>query len=425
MEVQTREDLKRIFRDWWPQFKLQYPEYATDYYDEVIGKMLNCGDPEVGRSTYICERCGETVRVPFSCKSCFCLSCGRKYMYDWVQHVADTRLPYVMYRHVIVTVPEEFRVDFYRRPELLKELPRSANACVVKMWSWQKKMPLEPAVIAVTQTAGRAGNYNPHVHMLVTSGGLDANGEWADMGYVDYDKFHRLWRDELLDMLSRKIPEAREKIEACRARHPRGLVAHIKKEAVPDQGDDLVGYLAKYVMSPPIAVRRIVWYDGERVRYWYRDHKTSRRQTETVDVMQFIGRMVQHILPKGAQRIKYYGLHANHKRKDAKELVYRAIARARRRGELRSKPRRGRFSYRQRMLFTLKKDPLLCSRCGCEMVLLSIWHRDSGFIIDRFDELFQDVEDDSARQGDDSPRGSDAGTGQDRVVQLQLPLVWV
>ena len=69
-------------------------------------------------------------------------------------------------------------------------------------------------------------------------------------------------------------------------------------------------YVAKYVVSPPISVRRIDRYDGERVTYHYRSHRTGRMEHETVPVDTFIGRMVQHTLPKGFKRIRYYGAQA-------------------------------------------------------------------------------------------------------------------
>ena len=66
--------------------------------------------------------------------------------------------------------------------------------------------------------------------------------------------------------------------------------------------------LAKYVASPPIAVRRILDYDGKTVTYWYKDHKSKSKKVEKVDVDTFIGRMVQHIMPKGFKRVRYYSL---------------------------------------------------------------------------------------------------------------------
>jgi hypothetical protein len=74
----------------------------------------------------------------------------------------------------------------------------------------------------------------------------------------------------------------------------------------------LTRYLVKYVVSPPIALSRIIAYDRDQgtVTYWYRDHRRPGKTRETVSRETFIGRMVQHILPKGFQRIRYYGLQA-------------------------------------------------------------------------------------------------------------------
>ncbi len=78
-----------------------------------------------------------------------------------------------------------------------------------------------------------------------------------------------------------------------------GFVAHVTKGKVPKKCKGLARYLAKYVASPPIAVSRIVGYDGQTVTYWYRDHETKKKKKETVPVFTFIGRMVQHIMVKG------------------------------------------------------------------------------------------------------------------------------
>ena len=69
-------------------------------------------------------------------------------------------------------------------------------------------------------------------------------------------------------------------------------MTNVQKGAVPSQYQSLARYVAKYVVSPPIAVRRIDRYDGARVTYHYRSHRTERVEHETVDVATFIGRMV-------------------------------------------------------------------------------------------------------------------------------------
>src|SRR5256885_17209370 len=99
-------------------------------------------------------------------------------------------------------------------------------------------------------------------------------------------------------------------VDTCFRQYPNGLVTNVQKGAVPSQYQSVARYVAKYVVSPPISVRRIDRYDGQRVTYHYRSHLTARVEHETVAVDTFIGRMVQHTMPKDFKRIRYYGVQA-------------------------------------------------------------------------------------------------------------------
>ena len=93
-------------------------------------------------------------------------------------------------------------------------------------------------------------------------------------------------------------------VDVCFRKSPHGLVTNVQKGQVPSPSQSVARYVAKDVVSPPIAVRRIDRYDGERVTYHYRSHRTDRMEYETVTVDTFIGRMVQHTVPKGFKRIR-------------------------------------------------------------------------------------------------------------------------
>ncbi len=109
----SKETFKQIFRDHWPFFKERHRRYDTPYYETVIQKMLNCGDPEtMGYLQYRCTRCGETRRIAFTCKSCFCLSCAKGYTDRWVDFIGRRLLPGVTYRHIVLTVPESLHRFF-------------------------------------------------------------------------------------------------------------------------------------------------------------------------------------------------------------------------------------------------------------------------------------------------------------------------
>ena len=80
------------------------------------------------------------------------------------------------------------------------------------------------------------------------------------------------------------------------------------------------------MVSPPISLRQIDGYNGQSVTYHYRSHKTERVERERVDVYTFIGRMIQHVFPKGFQRIRYYGVQATKTFEKIKGLIHEAVA---------------------------------------------------------------------------------------------------
>jgi len=112
---------------------------------------------------------------------------------------------------------------------------------------------------------------------------------------LPYALLRRKWQWHLLTMLRQtlKTDAINQLVDGCFRKYPDGLVTNVQKGQVPAQYQSVARYVAKYVVSPPIAVRRIDRYDGERVTYHYRSHRTERVEHETVEVDTFIGRMVQ------------------------------------------------------------------------------------------------------------------------------------
>ena len=172
---------------------------------------------------------------------------------------------------------------------------------------------LKGGSIVVVQTHGRNGQYNPHLHIIATSGGWDAQAEqWVHLGYVPYPMLHKKWQWYALEMCREalKTNEMDDLVKACYAKYPNGFVANVQKGDVPSRYQSLARYLAKYVVSPPISLRRIDRYDGREVTYHYRSHRSERVEWERVDVYTFIGRMIQHSFAKGFKRLRYYGVQA-------------------------------------------------------------------------------------------------------------------
>src|SRR5882762_5165250 len=226
-------------------------------------------------------------------------------------------------------------------------------------YSTVKGKALKGGYITVLHTHGRNGQYHPHLHVLASSGGYDAPGEcWEHLQYLPYALLRRQWQWHLLTMLRQtlKTDAVHRLVETCFQKYPDGLVTNVQKGAVPAQAHSVARYVAKYVVSPPIAVRRIDRYDGERVTYHDRSHRTERVEHETVDVNTFIGRMVQHTMPKGFKRIRYYGVQATKTFAKAKGVIQAALAKVE--GVVRGAVKIiARLTYRQRYEQSTGRDP--------------------------------------------------------------------
>ena len=193
----------------------------------------------------------------------------------------------------------------------------------------------------------------------------------------------RKWQWYLLRMVRQTLQTevVNQLVDTCFKRYPKGLVSNVQKGNVPSQYQSLARSVAKYVVSPPIAVRRIDRYDGHRVTYHYRSHRTVRVEHETVDVDTFIGRMVQHTLPKGFKRIRYYGVQATKTFTKVKGVIQAALAKGE--GVVKGAVKIiARLTYRQRYEKSTGRDPLMCPHCRREMGLWRIWHPAYGAIYD-------------------------------------------
>ncbi|MFQ6092186.1 MAG: transposase, partial [bacterium] len=120
-----------------------------------------------------------------------------------------------------------------------------------------------------------------------------------------------------------------------------------------------------------------------RVTYWYREHPTDRKVEVSVSVYEFIRRMIQHIMPKSFKVIRHYGLYPFRKVTRIRELLTKLFEKGKgiaQEFELLLKKTAPARSYRERMIRSFGKDPLICEDCGQEMMLYSIWHPGYGII---------------------------------------------
>ena len=419
---------KQIFVEHWDGFTRVYPRYHTRYYDGLVDKMLRCGNPDkIGYIEYRCLHCGQGKHlVAMSCKSSLCLRCAKVYVDNWVSQVSQMLHEGVIYRHIVLTVPELLRKTFYQQAQALSPFMRCGVRCLDDVFSRVSGRALKGGYIVVVQTHGRNGQYTPHLHVIATSGGWDQQAQqWIHLDYIPYSMLRKKWQWYLLTMLRQTVKTSaiRRLVDTCYTRYRAGFVTNVQKGDVPTRYQSLARYLAKYVVSPPISLRRIDRYDGQRVTYHYRSHKSERVEWETVAVYTFIGRMVQHVFAKGFQRIRYYGVQATKTFAKLKVLIREAVAKVE--GVVKGAIKViARLTYRQRYQQSMGRDPLRCPHCHAEMEVWKIWHPKYGVIYDELEAIKR------GKYASQTPRAAPAGSSGRTVwpaaggISVSLPGVW-
>lgn len=400
MEQHRKIHLRQIFQDhwssWWMNHQDRVPEDMRASVFEAVTKMIGCGDPKNGYIKYRCVSCDKEAEriVGFSCKSRFCPRCGKVYVDQWVEKQVQTILN-VSHRHTVFTIPEELRGKFYWHRELLDDMCDRV-AAVIQAWyqgkrkkgkvtaASKKERRNEVGVIAVVHTFGRDMKFNPHIHALVTEGALTPNGRWKPVNYIPYAYLRKAWQKLLLDLVMEKFggeTKMRNLVNRLYKRYPDGFYVHAETRMKDAQG--AARYIGRYLARPVIAEYRITRYDGQRVDFWYEDHRTDRRVEESLPVAEFIGRLVMHIPKKHSRMVHRYGLYRRNKGKLAESL---GGLLPKRQLTLFRTNRLDRKTWRERATESFGKDPVQCPHCGEEMELWEVWHPEKGFLYHIFHE---------------------------------------
>lgn len=388
----------RIFKENWDRYKRLCGYRKVE--DENVQRLLGCGDPENGFIQLRCTNCGEKKIIPFSCKSRLCPSCTHIHLQERIMKIKSIMIKGVGHRHVVLTTPKELRSYFLKDRFLLKIMADAGAVLIKDILVFYRKEGVEPGIILIIQTAGRALNFNPHLHLLITEGGLSRDGRWYSLSHISEDLLGRKWQYFLLTRLKGYLPKnerTRKLIDKLFEEKPL-FITHAKKEK--KRKVDIVGYLVKYVISPPISYRRIVTYKDDEVTFRYHLREERHNRTKKLTVLGFIHLLVQHIPEENQKMIHYYGLYARPQAKKLKKVVEDIVRSTNQEGweaeqeklltEILSFP----TTYRERIKLTFNKDPCICPVCGEEMVTERIVGPGGCIIFDIYQtDYFQDITD--------------------------------
>ena len=347
--------LKEIFFDenkHWECFKKIYRGRIRKVVLEEVEKFRLCGEKEAGFKLFACELCGEIKTVPHRCKGRFCNTCATGYMDEWSNKTAENMYN-MPHRHIMFTMPEELWEIFLKRRDLLKELMDEAVKLLKK---WFGNKGVEVGIMAGVHTFGAAMKFYPHVHIMVTEGGLTKDGKMKRIGFIPYEMLRVRWKTVLVEMLRDKLSGRDKKkyeknIEKAYKDNRKGFVVRAPKNKGKVKNKERIKYIGRYIRRPAIALRRIVSYDGKIVVIKYFDKKEKKEKIEEIEVMEFIARIIRHIPDRGFKTIRYYGLYSRRRKKQVDEIL---------------KVKKGKIAkknWKEKIEEGTKKNPLICPRC--------------------------------------------------------------
>ena len=285
-----------------------------------VEKMLHCQDAGSGYFVFHCPDCNENKIVHLGCNSRVCTHCGKHFTDKWAAQVAS-HMYNVVHRHCVFTIPDILWQIIKENRLLLKELMDCCITATAKMFQKKIGKDAKPGIVAVLHTYGKAMNFNPHVHCLVTEGGVKSNGDWIDITYFPFELLRMYWQYEVLKMLKRILPKTKENklfIESLFVKYSNGFYVRAKDRIKSKK--EMVRYIGRYIRHPAIAESRIDSYDGEKVVFHFVDHDNIKHVVSML-VEEFIAAVIGHIPDRHFKVIRYYGIYARQDRKKYKKIV--------------------------------------------------------------------------------------------------------
>jgi len=336
-------------------------QYGTEYlkkfsksilisHRKAMGHIASCRTPYMGGQKYLCKACDKIHYSYHSCRDRHCPKCQNDRIDDWLEKQFELLLqvPYFM---ATITVPKWLRSVFRSHQKTMYHLFFKASAEAIMLLAQDKRfLGAEIGMMGILQTWTKMLIYHPHLHFVIPGGGIRKD-RWK------YSKPDFFIHGKPLGIIIRA--KFRDAVKKAGLYH---LVPEKtwKQDWVCDvasvgNGEAVLKYLAPYVYRVALSDRNILKLKNGRVTFQYRDREDKTFKVCTLDVFEFLRRFLQHVLPKGFVKIRYFGFLATKKRSQLvhiKELIGQRLS-----GKSTSYPKK-------------PKKPMTCPDCGDMLVFV-------------------------------------------------------
>ncbi len=297
--------LQEIFKEYAPQYLRLYENRMPKNHVKAIEAIIGCRTAQSGIVVYDCPGCNQ-VHVHFcSCGNRHCNICQGHKTRQWLEKQIDRQLPGHHFM-ITFTIPEQLRSFCRSHQRIVYEAMFAASARTLKAFAADPKFMGGdlPGFFGVLHTWGRQLQYHPHIHYVVTGGAVStSDGKWHPARldfFAPVKAMSRVFRAKLRDLLAKQ-----------------GLIGRINPAVwklgfnVNSQylagSHDTIRYLAPYVFKVAITNHRIIKAEDGHVFIRYKKSGGNRWRSMALPAMEFMRRFLQHVLPTGFMKVRYFG----------------------------------------------------------------------------------------------------------------------
>jgi len=305
-------ELADIFRQYAPAYRQKYVARLLPSHRQAMRAIERCRTEALGGQVFACPACGEVRYSYHSCRNRHCPKCQHQQTQDWLEVQQGLLLP-VPYFLLTFTLPAELRQIASSNQKLIYNLLFRASAQAAQQLAKDPRfVGGQIGMLGVLHTWTRDLFYHPHVHYLVPGGGVGNDGHWLPARknfFLPVKALSKLFRAAFQRALRRTPLYAKIPAKVWQL----AWVVHCKGVG---NGQAALKYLAPYIRRVALSNRRLISIDHRgsletsQVTFQYRPSDTGQLKTCTLSVEQFIQRFLQHILPRGFVKVRYYGFFA-------------------------------------------------------------------------------------------------------------------
>ena len=313
------------------KFKDSYLAKYNPSYEQLkaMNNIIVCRTEKLGTRIYKCETCGQMIFSYDSCKDRHCPNCQNYKKEKWIDNHQDDifNTPYF---HVVTTVPVELHEIFYHnKQEMYNLLFKASTETIIELSKDKKYLGVKVGITAMLHTWSQTANYHPHIHMIVTGGGINDLGEYVyskEDFFLPVKVISRVFRGKLLSFIKssknlkfynnlENLNNKKKLNDYLRPLYEKEWVCYCKEPF--KNVKETYNYLARYAFRVCMTNDRIENITDTHVTFKYRDRKDhSKTKTMTIKGEEFIRKFLLHVLPKGFSKVRYYGIIAGKGKKE-------------------------------------------------------------------------------------------------------------